>query len=213
MSSKRVSPDNDISPFEPPEQAPFFEEVGRAMSYWASVEAALAELYAIALNHNNRRPAKVSFWTVVAFEAKRQLADEGISAAIGDNTKLLAKWQKLSDQLRNNAGTRNKIAHGTIVTTSWTTKKGRKRRDTYLAIRYHQRRDQFGKIVDPRTNDPRPNSKDRRSLKQLGSYRKAYNQLMKRLWVFEAELLRHIREREDPEPGIVIRAQTARVLR
>ena len=213
MSSKRsVSSDKDKPPLEPDEQPPFYEELGRALSTWGGVEAALADIYGDAVNYDNPVPAKVAFWAIIAFDGKRQMADAAISTTIGQDTELLTKWQELCERLKSKSGSRNKLAHGTVVTMTWK-KNSRTKRETFLAPKYNEhnvRKEIVIKVDDsskPKFRDPRP--KNRLSIKQIIQFRKDYTQLRKDLWAYADEFRAHIREQKDREPGIVIRAQSA----
>ena len=147
-----------------------------------------------------------AYWAVISCEGEKAITDAAFVGHIKDEVDLTDEWKILAKTLRNKQGARNNLAHGTIVTQRWNTKRGPKS-DTFLAPRYHSQKLER-KINKQNKVDPRP--KSRYPLKNIISERNDFHKLMIDLWEFSDRLHQRIQSKREHAQDITIRARVGR---
>jgi hypothetical protein len=90
-----------------------FCAVGKALTAWAEVEAALGALFAQSINPADHMAGFRVYWNIISFEAKLTVCKATIAAAVSHNPDLAKEWSELHKCLSGK--NRNKLAHGQVV--------------------------------------------------------------------------------------------------
>lgn len=93
------------------EQLAFYQWVGRAITQWAAVEIALADVVRSCFCDADASASAVAFYSVENFRSKLRIADNLVSARFGDNSLFTSDWRKLHERAKSAAKGRNTIAH------------------------------------------------------------------------------------------------------
>ena len=165
---------------EPKEHKAYYEELGRALSRWARLESTLGRTFADACRTSNPTISNSVFWAAVSFEAKSNLCSSAVRAALAQHPGFLTEWASLAERMNRKSRTRNKLAHGSIVTMHWK-KNGKIKSDTFLSPFY------YSQVITRRASgqknsDPRPPK--RMSLKNIISAAAGFSHLEHDLWDF-----------------------------
>ncbi len=112
MSSKR----SDIAPTVDEEREAMFAELGRALSTWTRIEAALLAIFHLALVRADLGPTSAAFYAVINFRTKLDMADAALSIRLHGQPVVLEQWASLSDRILSAIKQRVPLAHHSIMT-------------------------------------------------------------------------------------------------
>jgi hypothetical protein len=90
--------------------------VGHAISCWSDVESELANLFAISLRSRDFGVAIEAFYCAIGFDTKLRLANTAIRANCIKRPDALTQWGTLHNRLKRKGESRNKLAHGKVIT-------------------------------------------------------------------------------------------------
>lgn len=104
----------------PPEadEAALFEAVGRALTSWEHLEAALATLFVRFIAYDRESlAARRAYGSVVSFMGRAEMLTEAASAyfSFHPDEQLSDSFRRVSNACRQAAARRNDIAHGSVV--------------------------------------------------------------------------------------------------
>jgi len=175
-------------------QRDVYAAVGRALTEWNHVEAALCRFYCQCLAPGPGIYPASGFWAVVSFEAKLKMTDAIARACLDGHPRLLETWNALNNRLIGKNKNRNRVAHGSVWRTTWVNKDtGVEMTDVYLVPYFFQDDDTVppSQLFEDFDNDPRERA--RLGIKELSditdSFRAASGRL-KRLTESVARLER-----------------------
>lgn len=96
-----------------------YTEVGRALTAWSQLEEDLCQIYILAVCPHelarNPDPAGASFWSIMTFDGKLNMATAAVRPWLRDNETLDRQWSDLTTDLGNRKKDRNDLAHGTVA--------------------------------------------------------------------------------------------------
>jgi hypothetical protein len=97
------------------EQLAFFEQVGRAVTQWATVEQALLDI--VSACFDDRYPAQltVSYWAVENFRSKLQMVHNLVAVKFGQSPHF-DQWNALRDRVDRESRARNTLSHYWLLT-------------------------------------------------------------------------------------------------
>lgn len=94
----------------------FYKELGLAVSQWATVEYALAQLVCLCLtaHESDKWMLYQGFHSIENFRSKLQFAETLILEKFGNSPKII-EWSDLSGRLQRASAARNKLVHRLVV--------------------------------------------------------------------------------------------------
>jgi hypothetical protein len=91
--------------------ARFFEVLGRAITVWQLVEAALYEVYERAVAPMRPGACGASFHAIQTFNLKLSVTDAAVRFSLVDREKLRSEWKTLFKNAQDKSKRRNEFAH------------------------------------------------------------------------------------------------------
>lgn len=180
--------------------------VGKALSRWNRVEWGLSNLFSTCIRARLDPHASAAFWAVLAFEAKHKMVDATLREIFVDNSPHLPEWNKISNRLVAQNRSRNKIAHGSVLSFHWTDTAGKLQEDAALAPYFYSMKSikELVRLQGVPLTDVRP--LDRMSYQDIMRCEKAFcvteqrlANLKERFWRLERRP-KHQEQEDEPSP-------------
>lgn len=97
------------------EQDALHLEIGRAITAWSSLEDELFLCYLAAHKTSEVVLLSASYHALASLKMKRDMINDVMQYALGDNPDSLKEWKRLNGRLKNLGTTRTQIAHYPMV--------------------------------------------------------------------------------------------------
>jgi hypothetical protein len=97
------------------ERERFYAAIGRAVSQWQHVEAALAHIFGVLLIAEQSFASSAAFFAAINFGTKLDMVDAAAQSRFLTQPSLLEEWRRLQDEARRKSNIRNNFAHYTCA--------------------------------------------------------------------------------------------------
>jgi hypothetical protein len=152
--------------------------VGRALSVFSFLEHQLCQVFVVAIRNTYSDQAESAYWSITSFEARLRMVSAAVESRHRNSLSLKKEWTELRTKLTTQNTIRNKIAHGTVLTVEFSTKRNPKERaETFFAPYYWGRTSKpilpqrdFDKDIT--WHDPRP--AERLSAQQIDRHKEDF---------------------------------------
>jgi hypothetical protein len=100
-----------------------YSAIGLAHTRWAELEDMVCHIFCEAVNPRDWTVADSTFWEVNSFELRQDMTDAAVQKRLANPARelkasaaaLLAEWKKANQRTRERNASRNKLAHGSVV--------------------------------------------------------------------------------------------------